>query len=256
MTYFDKDKRKWMIMERSGRVQHRTSSPLAERQTFAIFDEARCRGSDLKLRPDAVGLLTLSQGMTKDKLMQAAWRLRKLEQGQSLKIIAPADVMAKIRQACSLPGAGAKVEVRHVLTWVMINTIDVTGSGLVEWARQGLHFAGTKGQADRAMQQEHQELLDAYGGAREQQEVGRVVEAMTKRAVVGMTADAQELAQRVCSSAQRLGQGCHVITGRGEADEECEREMEQEQQKVGGSAAEEGGEEGGGRSGSCARAKL
>lgn len=47
-------------------------------QAFTLFDEARCRGADLQLRGDAVGLLTLGPTTTKDKLMQAAGRLRKL----------------------------------------------------------------------------------------------------------------------------------------------------------------------------------
>lgn len=41
-------------------------------QAFTLFDEARCRGADLQLRPDAVGLLTLGPTTCKDKLMQAA----------------------------------------------------------------------------------------------------------------------------------------------------------------------------------------
>lgn len=47
-------------------------------QALTLFDEARCRGADLQLRADAVGLLTLGPATCKDKLMQAAGRMRKL----------------------------------------------------------------------------------------------------------------------------------------------------------------------------------
>ena len=50
-------------------------------QALTLFDEARCRGADLKLRPDAVGLLTLGPATCKDKLMQAAgglWEAKSL----------------------------------------------------------------------------------------------------------------------------------------------------------------------------------
>jgi hypothetical protein len=35
-----------------------------------VFDDARCRGADLKLRQNALGLLTVAPGLQKDKLMQ------------------------------------------------------------------------------------------------------------------------------------------------------------------------------------------
>ena len=51
----------------------------------------------LQLRPSAVGLLTLGPTTVKDKLMQAAGRLRMLGRGQKLRFAATADVAAKIR---------------------------------------------------------------------------------------------------------------------------------------------------------------
>jgi hypothetical protein len=68
-------------------------------QCFAVFDDARCRGSDLKLRRQAVGLLTLGPGLCKDKLMQAAGRMRQLERGQALALVFTQDIESKIRTA-------------------------------------------------------------------------------------------------------------------------------------------------------------
>jgi hypothetical protein len=43
---------------------------LQEAECFVVFDDARCRGADLKLRRNALALLTLAPGLQKDKLMQ------------------------------------------------------------------------------------------------------------------------------------------------------------------------------------------
>lgn len=53
----------WVILERSGRCLPKDISPVDEKDSFAIFDEPRCRGTDLKLRTDAVALLTLAPNM-------------------------------------------------------------------------------------------------------------------------------------------------------------------------------------------------
>ena len=60
----------WMVLDLQGRRLSRASSPIQEAQVFTLFDEARCRGADLRLRGDAVGLLTLGPATCKDKLMQ------------------------------------------------------------------------------------------------------------------------------------------------------------------------------------------
>lgn len=89
----------WMVLERSGRVVPLGASPVQPREAFAIFDEAWCRGSDLKLRPEGRGLLTLGPYMCKDKLMQGAGRLRQLACGQRLTFVAPQDVYQQIKAA-------------------------------------------------------------------------------------------------------------------------------------------------------------
>lgn len=45
---------------------------------------------------DVCAALSLAPNMTKDKLMQAMGRLRKIESGQSLKIFATTEVLDKI----------------------------------------------------------------------------------------------------------------------------------------------------------------
>jgi hypothetical protein len=57
------------------------NSPIKENEAFVLFDENRCRGADMMLNQDAKALLTLGPKMCKDKLMQAAGRLRMLDKG-------------------------------------------------------------------------------------------------------------------------------------------------------------------------------
>jgi hypothetical protein len=47
-----------------------------------IFDEARTRGADMKMKSDTKAALSLGPNMTKDKLMQAVGRLRKFGRNQ------------------------------------------------------------------------------------------------------------------------------------------------------------------------------
>eukprot|EP00957_Ditylum_brightwellii_P124079 9458160-Ditylum_brightwellii.AAC.1 len=115
----------WMILERSGRCLPKNQSPISERDAFVIFDEPRCRGSDIKLRVDARALLTIGPGMCKDKLMQAAGRLRQLDRGQSLLIVGGKDVFTKIRSYCAPQN---EIVSRDVLQWTMKNTVQATAN--------------------------------------------------------------------------------------------------------------------------------
>ena len=61
---------------------------IPDHSTFVIFDEARTRGADLKMAEDVTAALSLGPQMTKDKLMQAAGRLRKIGRNQKMIILA------------------------------------------------------------------------------------------------------------------------------------------------------------------------
>jgi hypothetical protein len=101
VTYFCRDAGCWVILDTAGSLAPRTSSHLREAETLALFDDARCRGSDLQLRQTAVGLLTLAAGMPKDKLMQAAGRMRQLGRGQTLLVMGLQNITAKISAAAA-----------------------------------------------------------------------------------------------------------------------------------------------------------
>jgi hypothetical protein len=117
-----------------------------------VFDEARSRGADLRLKLRAQALVTVGPRMCKDKLMQAAGRMRLLDKGQTLLFAGTAEVTRKIRESMAAVGGApieghTEVSSTHLLQWVMLNTVDATAGALPEWGRQGALFATGKGQS-------------------------------------------------------------------------------------------------------------
>ena len=100
-------------------------SPLMERDTFALFDEPRCRGVDLKLRDDAVALLTLGQKICKDKVMQAAGRMRKLSEGQRLIIAGEPNIFKEINRVTQLLRQSPNDGNRNKVDWIKKSMADV-----------------------------------------------------------------------------------------------------------------------------------
>lgn len=251
-----------MIDDVQGRSLPRHTSPIAERDAFVIFDEARCRGADLKLQQQAMGLLTLAPGVCKDKLMQAAGRMRQLGRGQTLRIVGLSDVRDKIIAANTQLGRSSScVSMVHVLQWVMSNTVEATLHGVTQWAAQGLHFAVTHNAPNRALQQDMLLPKDLYGSSRACRPVADVVSDMIKQQLllisdskvtmaVESTVDCpaenvrvdrgiaaavlghgqQQLLLQIQHNAGTFGAG-HCITAGTAVDQECERELEREEEE-------------------------
>jgi hypothetical protein len=203
--------------------------------------------------------------MCKDKLMQAAGRMRQLGPGrQSLHLVGTADVTDKIGAANALldidktsstcnsssnsnskrgsgptQGVGAAwggddaVQMQHVLQWVMSNTVEANQHGVVQWAGHGLHFAVTQDAPDRARLDEKLEVKDLYGSSRDKEPVETVVAAMVEKQLqrcssgAGLGAAQQQIVREVREKSVRYGEGYWVSTGHA-PDEECERELEEE----------------------------
>jgi hypothetical protein len=70
-------------------------SPIREHESFVIYDESHCRGADMKFNSST---FCLGPRMCKDKMMQAACRLRRLVEGQSLDFASTKEIDRDIRQ--------------------------------------------------------------------------------------------------------------------------------------------------------------
>eukprot|EP00798_Chlamydomonas_sp_ICE-L_P004008 gene4008-14088_t len=231
VIYFDTSRHQWMALERRGRCQPLQSSPLAERDAFVIFDDARCRGADIKLRSDAVGLLTIGPGMVKDKIMQAAGRLRQLDKGQGLCLVGTADVSMKIGEFTNM-GPDRSISSLQVLEWVMHNTVQATIHGVPEWAHQGLHFMRTTGRPDRLLQPEVLELDKLYADGRAMQDLSSMVQDMAKPVLKdeGISLSVAQMVPELVEKASLYGKGQEVLSGLS-ISEECERELEKEEEE-------------------------
>lgn len=89
---------RWFVYDIEGKFYIPRGTTIPDNQTFVVFDQARTRGADLKMDADIVAALSLGPELTKDSLMQAAGRLRKLGRNQSLVIMATHEVFSRLHK--------------------------------------------------------------------------------------------------------------------------------------------------------------
>lgn len=169
----------WVVRTREGGRWPLKSAPVQERDCFVVFDEAHCRGADMRLR-HGQAVLTLGPRMCKDALMQAAGRLRQLAQGQTLLLTALPEVVAAIRGE-QRPQSAAAPSVADALRWVVRNTAAASSTGLLQFCLNGLHFAATRAAPELALEGEPLSLEGLYGGATEEREVAALVGSAANR---------------------------------------------------------------------------
>jgi hypothetical protein len=114
----------------------------------------------MKLRPNAKAFLSLGQQQTKDTLMQAAGRLRQLDFGQSLIVIATKDVETLIKDCANVKDM---ITMQDVLFYVFFNSINYFGNGLKLWTNQGTHFLDCLKSLSNIRQDEICDLEVLYG---------------------------------------------------------------------------------------------
>jgi len=220
----------WMALEPSGRLLPKSQSPVQESEAFAIFDEPRCRGADLKLIKTATALLTIGPRMCKDKLMQAAGRMRALAHGQSLVMAGTEFLFHEI-----VDSRGSQEATPHVvLEWTLCNTVKANTEGLLPWAVQGLFFCSSRTRPELSVEDERLSLDDYYGGSFHDVSISTAVETAriyhTGRiggaSVIGEKE--QLLMEDIVNQAQHYGE--NIVHSNCGMDEECERELELERE--------------------------
>ena len=231
VVYFDGS---WMVRSREGRVQPLRGASILEKDAFVIFDESHCRGADMKLNRDAIAVLTLGPKMTKDKLMQAAMRMRQLRQdGQRLKIVALPDVDSSITTQAKTDGLLSDAPIVQVLRWIMRNTGEASSAGLSMFDSNLLHFVKTDGQTDvdEVRIEEIVELDKLYDSAIKQITVADKFKADAAPLVKRFEAiiEKQNILEQARIRAEAYGKKVEIVITN--ADEECERERELQQEQ-------------------------
>ncbi|KAH9826656.1 Protein of unknown function (DUF3645) [Teratosphaeria destructans] len=225
------------VVDRQGRVDLlRTSSYQSRMDSCLVFlDEAHTRGIDLKLPHYFRAAVTCGPRLTKDRLVQACMRLRKLGHGQTVIFCVPDDVLRKIRQIYGKP-CEAEVDVSDILAWSISETFFDIRRCMPLWALQGERFVRhdklwTKAQLEPGhtslsqadalefLEQEAQTIEDRYHPSSDQ--------ALTAR----LMSDIDPRVQRIAARCQEVGDSQQDSAGFLEEQErELSPEVEQERQ--------------------------
>lgn len=136
---------KWQIFDIEGKFFIDRGTTIPDHQTFVIFDEARTRGADLKMDSSVVAALSLGTQLTKDKLMQAAGRLRKLGRNQSLIIMATHEVLSTLPsfpKECEeisekLKNTSRKSVANLIIAWCLKNSNNDNENLLLQYSNLG-----------------------------------------------------------------------------------------------------------------------
>ncbi|KZL86418.1 hypothetical protein CI238_09692 [Colletotrichum incanum] len=125
------------VLDRQGRVETFQTSPYASQTDVCLvfLDEAHTRGTDLKLPDQYRAAVTLGANLTKDRLVQACMRMRKLGRGQSVIFCVPEEIQQKINPW--LTTHNATISVADILEWTISETLLDLRRGIWLWANQG-----------------------------------------------------------------------------------------------------------------------
>jgi hypothetical protein len=112
------------------------TSPASERLDRCVIylDEVHTRGTDFKFPNGFTAAVTLGNGLTKDRFVQACMRMRKLGESHSLIFWSSDEVHRQIYNHSS------SFQLKDILRWVYENTQQATWDGLHHWAAQSLSF--------------------------------------------------------------------------------------------------------------------
>ncbi|KAF8252042.1 hypothetical protein K440DRAFT_578390 [Wilcoxina mikolae CBS 423.85] len=139
-VYFN-DNDELIVRTRDGNIEPLMVSAFADRlgSCLVYLDEAHTRGTDLKLPIKIRAAVTLGPNLTKDRLVQACMRMRRLGNGHSVLFCGPPEIDRKIMKIANDDGRQV-IEVRDVLYWSMEETCANTRKILPIWAKQGIGY--------------------------------------------------------------------------------------------------------------------
>ncbi|EEU36845.1 uncharacterized protein NECHADRAFT_94047 [Fusarium vanettenii 77-13-4] len=136
-----------IVVDRSGKVEELQTSPFANQmdQCLVFLDEAHTRGTDLKLPVNYQAVVTLGAGLTKDRLVQACMRMRKLGKGQTVVFCIPREIEQKILLQRGQKPSSGQITISDVISWVITETCLDLRRAMPLWLTQGLRFFEQQG---------------------------------------------------------------------------------------------------------------
>lgn len=135
------------VLDRGGTVELLRMSSFSNRlgSCLIFLDEAHTRGIDLQLPRDYRAVVTLGAELTKDRLVQACMRMRKLGQGQTVVFCISPEIQAKILTGKAIRShsrrrQSSEITVADVLQWSISETYKDIRRSMPLWAVQGERF--------------------------------------------------------------------------------------------------------------------
>ena len=124
------------VLDRFNRYHAFLTSPASELLDRCVFylDEIHTRGTDFKFPNGFRAAVTLGDGLTKDRLVQACMRMRKLGKNHWLSFWSSNEVHHQIGISKQ------NITLVDILRWVYENSQQATWDGLHHWATQSLSF--------------------------------------------------------------------------------------------------------------------
>ncbi|KAJ4287163.1 hypothetical protein N0V90_012561 [Kalmusia sp. IMI 367209] len=172
VVYFNENE-ELSVLDNSDRVELLQTSPYAKHldECLVYLDQAHTRGTDLKMPKHYRAAVTLGANLTKDTLVQACMRMRKLGKGQSVIFCIPEEIQMKVLERTS-KSRNTEIEVSDILIWVIAETWADMRRSIPLWATQGRRYEGHKDylngpettteQAKECLEKEAQSLEDRY----------------------------------------------------------------------------------------------
>ncbi|KAL2186630.1 hypothetical protein L209DRAFT_711026 [Thermothelomyces heterothallicus CBS 203.75] len=127
------------VLTRDGSVDLFITSPFATQtdRCLVFLDQAHTRGTDLRLPDSYRAAVTLGPNLTKDMLVQACMRMRKLGAGQSVTFCVSPEMQKRVRSLAHLEDP-RPLTVTDILVCAIVETWDDAYRSLPVWATQGL----------------------------------------------------------------------------------------------------------------------
>ncbi|EGP88529.1 uncharacterized protein MYCGRDRAFT_85558 [Zymoseptoria tritici IPO323] len=129
------------VVNRKGQVELLQTSSFATRLEVCLvyLDEAHTRGIDLRLPQTYRAAVTLGSNLSKDKIVQACMRMRKLGRGQSVVFVVGNEVATKILELRDFLRS-TPISVADVLTWAISETYQEVSRSIPLFAVQAHRY--------------------------------------------------------------------------------------------------------------------
>eukprot|EP00927_Polykrikos_kofoidii_P086643 TRINITY_DN9772_c0_g1_i1.p1 TRINITY_DN9772_c0_g1~~TRINITY_DN9772_c0_g1_i1.p1 ORF type:complete len:1878 (+),score=199.27 TRINITY_DN9772_c0_g1_i1:778-5634(+) len=208
--YFDNDLHGWAIVDERGVTCLAEFCSIAVKDCFAFFDESHTRGADLRLKADALAVVTVGPMCTKDKLMQAIGRMRKIMIGQTVHFFTTREVSCSIQESRPCKSSSKSINLADgsssdessdeskgdgswvqraaqpptsmdIAYWVVLNTVSAIEGSLPIWARQCALYCTVQENPLLAPQDNEHDLETLYGSALKEQKISDLAKYSLQR---------------------------------------------------------------------------